>query len=131
MEIIGIDHVVIRCADVERMVAFYCDVLGCRMDRRRDDLGLYHLRAGRALIDLTSISGKLGGPGGAPRDPRNMDHLCLRIASFDEAALRAHFKANGIDLGDVQKNYGAEGDGPSFYLKDPEGNTIELKGPAF
>jgi catechol 2,3-dioxygenase-like lactoylglutathione lyase family enzyme len=132
MQIIGIDHVVIRCVDVERMLEFYCDVIGCTIDRRRDELGLYHLRAGRSLVDLVSVAGKAGRQsGGTPeKHARNMDHFCLRIDSFDEPAIRAHFAANGIELGQVQNNYGAEGDGPSFYICDPEGNTIELKGPA-
>jgi catechol 2,3-dioxygenase-like lactoylglutathione lyase family enzyme len=132
MEIVGIDHIVIRCVDVERMLDFYCDGLGCALERSRNDLGLYHLRAGRSLIDLVSVSGKLGrASGGLPESQsRNMDHFCLRIDAFDEQTLRTRFKALGIELGAVQTNYGAEGDGPSFYLSDPEGNTIELKGPA-
>jgi catechol 2,3-dioxygenase-like lactoylglutathione lyase family enzyme len=132
MEIIGIDHVVIRCVDVERMMRFYCGIIGCTLERSREDLGLYHLRAGRSLIDLLAVSGTLGSrSGGTPEmSSRNMDHFCLRIDPFDEAAIRAHFIANGIELGDLQDNYGAEGDGPSFYVSDPEGNTVELKGPS-
>jgi len=133
MEIVGLDHVVIRCADVERMLDFYCDALGCGLERSRSDLGLYHLRAGRSLIDLVSASGKLGREGGGPPDSnsRNMDHICLRIEPFDEQSLRNHFSGLGIELGQLHNNYGAEGDGPSFYLNDPEGNIVELKGPAF
>ena len=133
MHILGIDHVVMRCVKVERMLDFYCGVLGCALEKSREDLGLFHLRAGRSLIDLVACSGQLGREGGGPpaENGRNMDHLCLRIEAFDEKALRAHFKAHGIEPGEVQKNYGAEGDGPSFYLRDPEGNTVELKGPAF
>jgi catechol 2,3-dioxygenase-like lactoylglutathione lyase family enzyme len=123
MQIIGIDHVVIRCIDVKRMLSFYCDVLGCSLEKSREDLGLYHLRAGKSLIDLLSIAT------GLDASARNMDHLCLRIDVFDEPALRAHFGAAGIELGEVHNNFGAEGEGPSFYLSDPEGNTIELKGP--
>jgi len=59
-----------------------------------------------------------------------MDHICLRIEPFDEDSLRNHFKGLGIELGQLHNNYGAEGDGPSFYLNDPEGNIVELKGPA-
>jgi glyoxylase I family protein len=125
MQIIGIDHVVIRCIDVKRMMNFYCDVLGCTLEKSREDLGLYHLRAGKSLIDLLSVST------GHDASARNMDHLCLRIDTFDEPALRAHFRGAGIELGEVHDNFGADGDGPSFYLSDPEGNTIELKGPAF
>jgi glyoxylase I family protein len=128
MKVVGIDHVVIRCVDVKHMLEFYCEVLGCSLEKSREDLGLYHLRAGKSLIDLVTTS---MGQGGLPPDQsaRNMDHFCLRIDAFDEHALRAHFRAAGIELGEVHNNFGAEGDGPSFYLNDPEGNTIELKGP--
>jgi glyoxylase I family protein len=125
MQILGIDHLVIRCIDVKRMLGFYRDVLGCRLEKSREELGLYHLRAGKSLIDLLSVS--KAPPAGSAR---NMDHFCLRIDAFDEPTLRAHFHAAGIELGDVHINFGADGDGPSFYLSDPEGNTIELKGPA-
>ncbi len=133
MRILGIDHVVMRCRDLEAMVTFYTSGLGCAMDKRVDRLGLVHLRAGAAFIDLVSADGELGRRAGAPPDgdARNLDHLCLRLDAFDIESLRAHFAPFGIDLGEVQDNYGAEGDGPSVYLADPEGNGIELKGPPF
>ena len=127
----GIDHVVIRVIDVEGMIRFYQDVLGCAVERRLDDLGLVQLRAGWSLIDLVDVNGELGQKGGAaPGDEaRNMDHLCLRIDPFDEAKIRAHLGAHGIEAGDLATRYGAEGVGPSLYIQDPEGNTVELKGP--
>ncbi len=127
----GIDHVVIRVIDVEGMIRFYQDVLGCAVERRLDELGLVQLRAGRSLIDLVDVNGELGQKGGAaPGDEaRNMDHLCLRIDPFDEAHIRAHLGAHGIEAGDLATRYGAEGVGPSLYIQDPEGNTVELKGP--
>jgi catechol 2,3-dioxygenase-like lactoylglutathione lyase family enzyme len=126
-----IDHVVLRVVDVDAMLRFYCDVLGCTLDRRRDDLGLVQLRAGRAMIDLVPVDGKLGRMGGrAPgAEGRNLDHLCLRVEPFDEAALRDALRRAGIDAGETATRYGAEGDGPSLYVTDPEGNTVELKGP--
>lgn len=126
-----IDHVVLRVVDVDAMLGFYCGVLGCTLDRRRDDLGLVQLRAGRAMIDLVVVDGKLGRMGGrAPGvEGRNLDHLCLRIEPFDEAALRAELRQAGIAAGETATRYGAEGDGPSIYVTDPEGNTVELKGP--
>jgi catechol 2,3-dioxygenase-like lactoylglutathione lyase family enzyme len=128
----GIDHVVIRAADLERSVAFYRDVLGCSVERVREDLGLVHMRAGATLVDLISLEGALGRAGGAApgREGRNMDHFCLRVEPFDEDALRAHLGSHGVEAGDVQANYGAEGNGPSLYIKDPDGNVVELKGPA-
>lgn len=128
---LGIDHVVLRVTDLEAALRFYCDVLGCREERRVGDFGLVQLRAGRSLIDLVEVDGKLGRAGGAPpgEEGRNMDHLALRIEGFDEAALRAHLTSHGVGVGEVATRYGAEGDGPSLYIRDADGNTIELKGP--
>jgi len=127
----GIDHVVLRVVDVEGVIRFYQDVLGCAVERRKDDLGLIQLRAGRSLIDLVDVNGELGQKGGAApgAEARNMDHFCLRIDPFDEAKIRAHLRAHGVEAGELATRYGAEGDGPSFYIQDPEGNTVELKGP--
>ncbi len=127
----GIDHVVLRVRDVEGMIRFYQDVLGCAVERRKDELGLIQLRAGRSLIDLVDVNGELGQKGGAApgAEARNMDHLCLRIDPFDEAQIRAHLRAHGVEAGELATRYGAEGVGPSLYIEDPEGNTVELKGP--
>ena len=126
----SLDHVVIRVKDLPAVNAFYVNVLGCSEDKRRDDLGLVHLRVGQSLIDLISVDGPLGRAGGPPPGAggRNMDHLRLQIEPFDLNELRAHFQDAGLDTGNVQMNYGAGGDGPSIYVSDPEGNTIELKG---
>ena len=126
-----IDHVVLRVRDLDRMIAFYAGVLGCSVERRQDEIGLVQLRAGRSLIDLVNVDGTLGRTGGAAPGPegRNVDHICLRVESFDEAALRAHLAAHGVVAADTASRYGAEGDGPSIYLHDPEGNQLELKGP--
>lgn len=130
--ITGIDHVVIRARDLDLMTAFYRDALGCAVELRRDELGLVHLRAGRSLIDLIAVDGELGRRGGPPAGAQghNMDHLCLRIEPFVPDELRAHLEAHGLGFSDLQYNYGAEGHGPSLYLQDPEGNLVELKGPA-
>ena len=125
-----IDHVVIRARDQQRLVRFYCDVLGCSVDRRQDEIGLVQLRAGRSLIDIISVEGKLGRMGGAPpgAEGHNMDHLCLRVENFDVDAFRAHLAAHGAEVGEYGSRYGAEGEGPSLYVRDPEGNMLELKG---
>src|SRR6266403_1347173 len=98
--VMGLDHVVLRLAEI----------------------GLVQLRAGTSMIDLV------------PRtededDGRNMDHFAVRIAEMDVPALTAHLKRHGIDAGEVRRRYGAEGYGSSVYITDPDGNTVELKGP--
>ncbi|MEP6505645.1 MAG: VOC family protein [Betaproteobacteria bacterium] len=126
-----IDHLVLRVVDLPAILRFYCDGLGCSIERRQDEIGLIQLRAGRSLLDLVTLDGKLGRAGGAPagREGRNVDHFCFRVEPFDEAAIRAHLAAQGIAAGPVEPRFGAEGEGPSIYLSDPEGNVVELKGP--
>jgi glyoxylase I family protein len=128
-----IDHVVLRVIDLDAMLGFYCDALGYSVERRQDEIGLVQLRAGRALVDLVPVDGKLGRQGGAPpgRGGRNMDHVCFRVVPWNEEAIRAHLAARGVVAGPVESRYGADGEGPSIYLNDPEGNTVELKGPAW
>jgi glyoxylase I family protein len=130
IKIRDIDHLVLRVVDLPAMLRFYCDGLGCHVERRQDEMGLVQLRAGRSMLDLVPVDGKLGLVGGAAPGPqgRNLDHLCLRVESFDEAAIRAHLAALGIAAGPVESRYGAEGEGPSMYLSDPQGNVVELKG---
>ena len=127
-----IDHVVLRAIDMMAMQHFYCDVLGCREERRQDEIGLVQLRAGASLIDLVPVNGKLGRHGGAApgSDGHNMDHLCLRVEDYDETAILAHLKAHGVRIGALGSRFGARGEGPSIYLYDPQGNMVELKGPA-
>ena len=126
-----IDHVVLRVKDLDAMLRFYVEVLGCPIERRQDEIGLVQLRAGRSLIDLVTVEGRLGRMGGAAPgvEGRNMDHLCLRVEPFDAAAIRAFLAAHGVESGEPTPRYGAEGEGPSLYLHDPEGNMVELKGP--
>jgi catechol 2,3-dioxygenase-like lactoylglutathione lyase family enzyme len=113
------------------MLRFYCDALGCTVERRQDEIGLLQLRAGRSLIDLVPVDGLLGKVGGAApgREARNLDHFCLRVEPFDDADIRGLLAEHGIEAGPVEWRYGAEGSGPSIYLTDPEGNVVELKGP--
>ena len=129
INITRIDHVVLRVANTERMIAFYCDVLGCRLERGPGDNGLIQLRAGDSLIDLVDVTGPLGGSGRpADKTAPNMDHLCLQLRPWDESAVLRHLDAHGISAGSVASRYGATGQGPSIYIEDPEGNTVELKG---
>lgn len=131
INLLAIDHVVFRVKDMEAMIAFYEKVLGARVEKRQEEFGLIQLRAGEALIDLLDCDGELGRMGGAaPGDEgHNVDHICLRVQPWDGEAIRAHLAQHGVEAGAIASRYGAEGYGPSLYFQDPEGNTIELKGP--
>jgi glyoxylase I family protein len=125
-----IDHVVLRIRDLDRVAAFYVDVLGARWEKKQEQIGLYQLRVGNSLIDLVPVDGELGRQGGAApgREGRNVDHICFRVLPWDGDAVLAHLAAHGIG-GEIVSRYGADGQGPSIYLSDPEGNALELKGP--
>jgi glyoxylase I family protein len=128
-----IDHVVLRIRDLDKSLVFYCDVIGCEIEKRQEAIGLIQVRAGASLIDLVPVDRPLGQLGGAPpaREGRNVDHFAIQVASFDEAMIRAHLEQHGVEVLESGMRYGAEGTGPSIYIKDPDGNTVELKGPAF
>lgn len=130
-QLLGIDHIVLRVRNLDRMLGFYIDVLGCNLERVQAEIGLYQLRAGRSLIDLVTLDGELGRAGGAgPADEgHNMDHFCLELDQFDEAAIKAHLDRHGVSIGPLGQRYGAQGTGASIYLSDPEGNRVELKAP--
>lgn len=126
-----IDHLVLRVTDIDAMMGFYIDVLGCELEKIQEAIGLYQLRAGASLIDLVPVDGKLGRMGGAApgAEGRNLDHLCLSIEPFDGEAIVRYLDERGHAAGPVESRYGAEGQGPSIYVTDPEGNVVELKGP--
>jgi len=130
INITHIDHVVIRVIDLESMIAFYRDVLGCKLERGPGEGGLAQLRAGLSLIDLVDANGPLGQQGGDQPDHAapNMDHVCFQVQPWDADAIKDHLDRHGISMETVSSRYGASGMGPSVYLTDPEGNTVELKG---
>lgn len=131
IQIHALDHVVLRVRDLARALAFYEGVLRCRVERRIDELGLVQLRAGASLIDLVDVDSPLGRAGGdepARRAP-NLDHFALSLDAFDAEAIRAYLHEHGIESGEPASRYGALGFGPSLYIRDPDGNTVELKGP--
>ena len=127
-----LDHLVLRIADLDRALAFYRDTIGCPIERRIDKIGLVQLRAGTSLIDLVPIDSKLGRKLGAgpAEHGRNLDHFALELDGFDADAIKTYLSEHDVDVGDVADRYGAQGTGPSLYLQDPDGNTVELKGPA-
>ena len=125
----GLDHVVLRTKDIDKMLDFYRDVLGLPVAKHNKPLGLWHLTAGTSMIDLVDMVGPLGEAGDPTlNEVRNLDHLALKIAPFDEAAILAYLESNGIAAEPAKTRFGADGDGPSIYLSDPEGNGVELKG---
>ncbi|EGQ8027551.1 VOC family protein [Vibrio vulnificus] len=125
----AIDHIVLRVVDLPKMLAFYCDILGCVVEREVAEFGLTQLRAGSALIDLVTVDSKLGQQGGrAPeQEGRNLDHFCLQITPKDEQEILDFLTLHGVLVEDFANRYGAQGFGRSIYLSDPEGNTVELK----
>lgn len=128
IRIAGLDHVVLRVGDLDRAIDFYQKVLNCRVERRLEQPKLVQLRAGASLIDLVPAA---ASPGAAQdQSGRNVDHFAVRVDGFDATALAAHLRRHGVEVGEVRERYGAEGYGPSLYISDPDGNTVELKGPA-
>jgi catechol 2,3-dioxygenase-like lactoylglutathione lyase family enzyme len=125
-----IDHLVLRVADFDQARFFYETVLGCELERSLPDLGLYQFRAGHQLIDLVTVGSKLGGDEPVSETGSNQDHFCLAIEPFVEDELRAYLSEFGIDCPEAGERYGADGFGPSVYIRDPDGNVVELKGPA-
>jgi len=121
-----IDHIVLRVRHLPRSLAFYCEVLGCTVEREQPELGLTQLRAGRSLIDLVTLDGPLGA-GEPPGAGRNLEHFCVTIAPYEESALISWLADRGVPVREPASRYGAEGEGRSFYIEDPDGNHLELK----
>ena len=130
IEIICIDHIVLRTAKLGEMLQFYIEVLGCAIERETpSETGLIQLRAGSALIDIVSVDSQLGKIGGGPPTltENNVDHFCLQIKPISEESLFAHLQQHNIEPGTFERRYGAQGFGNSIYIKDPEGNVVELR----
>lgn len=129
IKVLGIDHVVLRTSSLDDMLGFYRDLLHCGIEREIPELGLVQLRAGSALIDLVPVDSELGKAGGGPpqQNGRNMDHLCLCIQSLEESELADYLGSRGVQVPEFADRYGAQGHGRSVYIKDPEGNVVELK----
>ncbi len=132
IKVTRVDHVVLRVMQLDKMIEFYCNVLGCRLERSLDDIGLAQLRAGDSLIDLLDATSEFGKSTGEAPDhsAHNVDHICLLIEPWNEDLIVDHLAQLGVNHDEISSRYGATGYGPSIYLKDPEGNTVELKGQA-
>ncbi|HVF74074.1 MAG TPA: VOC family protein [Acidimicrobiales bacterium] len=120
LQISGFDHLVLRVADVERSLAWYCDELGLAPERvdewRRGEVPFPSVR-----IDDTTVVDLLAGE----RDGRNMDHLCLVVAPTDMEALKASGRFTVVD--GPAPRWGARGVATSLYVLDPDGNVVELR----
>jgi catechol 2,3-dioxygenase-like lactoylglutathione lyase family enzyme len=122
LEVAELDHVVLRCRNLEHTLDFYTRILGLKEERRLDQLGLVQLRAGRSMVDLVPAKASRSEEG------LNVDHFCLGVEAADLNAAATYLRENGVEvLGEPVERYGARGTGQSIYVRDPEGNRIELK----
>jgi glyoxylase I family protein len=120
--VVELDHVVLRCRQQDRTLDFYSRVLGLKEERRIGQLGLIQLRAGASMVDLV--------PAVEPRvdTGTKVDHFCLGIETDDLGSVISYLRGNSVEiLGEPAMRYGARGMGNSIYVRDPEGNIIELK----
>ncbi len=119
-KVIGFDHVVIVVADVERSLAWYCDALGLAGERveewRRGEVFFPSVRVSDdTIIDLLQ----------GDRSGTNVDHLCLVVEPQDLAALATSGRFDVVS--GPAPRFGARGTGTSLYVRDPDGNTVELR----
>jgi catechol 2,3-dioxygenase-like lactoylglutathione lyase family enzyme len=126
VHVVGLDHLVLRVADVERSLRWYCDRLGLTGERVDD------WRAGRVpfpsvRVDRTTLIDLIGGgPAGAQSGaPGNLDHLCLVVSPVDLAGLAGSGEWDVVD--GPGPRFGAQGTGTSLYVRDPDGNVVELR----
>lgn len=119
-EIKSIDHIVLRTTQLDKMLFFYCDVLGCVIENKQEAIKLTQLRVGDNLIDLLVVDESIQAK------HRNLEHFCLRIAPFNYPQLKAYFEKYEIEAKHFGNRYGSKGMGDSFYISDPEGNEVEL-----
>ena len=125
-----IDHIVLRTNRLADMIHFYTNVLGCKLERTLPaGTGLTQLRAGQSLIDIVDVDSELGRVGGGPptATENNLDHFCLQIEAIEQHQLSDWLVTHGIEASEFEVRYGAEGFGPSIYILDPDGNTVELR----
>lgn len=121
-QLVGLDHIVLNTSNSTAMVDFYCNILGCHVEKIQEEIGLIQLRAGDSLIDLFKSTENL-----SQSKVKNLNHFCLRVDPFIDEELKEYFTKNKIPILEYGKRYGAQGVGYSIYIHDPDDNTIELK----
>lgn len=110
----------LRTDRYRELIDFYCDVLGCTLERETsDEVGLTQLRAGDSLIDIVNVVGELGKAGGpSPNEEgNNVDHFCLQIEPVGEEALQAYLRENGGSSRRVSRSVWRSGVG-TFHLSE-------------
>ncbi|GAA1832017.1 VOC family protein [Pseudonocardia ailaonensis] len=117
MQVTGLDHIVLVSADPERLIAWYRETLGLEPVRleewRRDEVPFASLR----VSDSTIIDVQRG-----ERTGENMNHVALVVTGVDlEALAEQHHAPAPTSL------FGARGQGRGIYLRDPDGNGVELR----
>ena len=120
VRVTGLDHIVLDVADTERSLAFYLGELGLepvRVDEwRRGEVFFASVRVDAGtIIDLLET----------PATGRNVDHFCLVVKQQDLRALADSGRFEVVDGPD--QRFGARGDGTSLYVRDPDGNVVELR----
>jgi len=120
LRIIGFDHLVVRCADVETTLAWYLDLLGLE-PVRVDEWRRGHAPFPSARVNSDTIIDLVPGA----TDDGRLDHICLVIEPVDLDALVASGEFDVIE-GPVRRS-GARGDGTSLYVRDPDGLVVEIR----
>jgi len=120
VRVTSFDHLVLNVSDTERSLAFYCDELGLSPVRveewRRQEVFFPSVRVDdTTIIDLVAMA----------RSGENADHFCLVVEPQDFDELKRSGRFEVVDGPD--RRYGARGDGTSLYVRDPDGNTVELR----
>src|ERR1700716_2595887 len=120
LTVTGMDHIVLNVADVERSLHFYLDELGLQ-PVRVDEWRRKEVFFPSARVDATTIIDLLL----SPRTGQNADHFCLVVEPTDLDAIKASGRFDVVDGPD--RRFGAQGDGTSLYIRDPDKNVVELR----
>ena len=91
-KVIGLDHIVLRTSNITKMLHFYCDILGCAIEKQQPEINLTQVRIGDHLIDLVEVSEPIS------TQARNLEHFCLRIDPFNYESLKNYFQTHDVPL---------------------------------